>query len=436
MIKIQRHVFALYFGSMVFCMLQAGVTATAQTQGPVPTEEKITDLEASAKATAVWQRQIKTVLPTTRGCHRATYPSLVWRDTPCAQTAGLPPASPRPPENALLVGGAGGDVLATAFSPFNIVSFEGSFLNVNTTGWFNVNTTSGLVSGRNEYSLQISTNKFNTPLCADAHPLAADGNCQGWEQVLYSTGEGIVWLQSWLLNFGNPGDSCPGGWLAVSEFKRVDCAFNGAGIAIPPQTSPASLRQLVLKLSVDPTTDRLWLFNTGAEVVEADNDDKLGLAANWLNAEFGIYGDLTLHLARFDANSSLVLQLNYERSDALIATPTFQLAQGTTGETNSLTLVRSPICVRSAPFNSVTFKESNIANDGYACPALPGPVSACQVATEDVTTAEQTLAKAMAAEQKPTCKGTNSVNCIREAAAAQQAVSAAVALKAKDCKPT
>ena len=187
-----------------------------------------------------WRNSMKTTPTPGIGCFSASYPSAVWQQVTCttAPNVPYPPADGTQPQT---VGGGGNDFVAVATSGL-LSSAEGSFPSV-----------SGLASA-NSYSLQLNVQPFNDPpACSGA---ANPSQCQGWQQFLYSQTAAQVYMQYWLLNYGN---ACPGGW---NTYKSVDCWKNSSAIGgvVEPV---ANLPYVTLSGSATGGTDEADACRTG-----------------------------------------------------------------------------------------------------------------------------------------------------------------------------
>src|SRR5579862_3621622 len=125
----------------------------------------------------------RTHLP--KGCFRATYPAIEWRQVSCAPA----PSRPFLPARGLRAETVGNGTDFTASVPNLISSAVGSFDRV--TG---VTFEEGY-GQFNSYSLQLNVKPFQTPVCAGS---ANPSNCLGWQQFLLAP---EVFMQYWLIGY-------------------------------------------------------------------------------------------------------------------------------------------------------------------------------------------------------------------------------------------
>jgi hypothetical protein len=127
-----------------------------------------------------WRRQmVRTPFPKP-GCYTSGYPETEWREVPCSTAE----ARPHP---------TNGDYSARVSSG-SILSATGLFDSV--TG---ANGETDSQAGANQFSLQLNTNSFDSPLCDKGNSGCA------WQQYIYDS-PGNVYIQYWLINNKQP---CP-----------------------------------------------------------------------------------------------------------------------------------------------------------------------------------------------------------------------------------
>jgi hypothetical protein len=204
-----------------------------------------------------------------KGCFTSAFPRIAWEEVPC-KTA---PARPYPPAKGgqpYIVGGADGDFTAQVQAS-TLSSAVGSFDSI-------TNVTSERDHDPNTYSLQLNTNFFPTTACLGAPDPA---KCRGFQQFVYTT-EGVVYMQYWLLNYGN----CPQGW----DQYQSNCFTNSPATGVPAQ-SLADLAQLTLTGQASPGTDTVILTTGSGPIAAVNQDSVLNLSVGWFTAEFNIFGD-------------------------------------------------------------------------------------------------------------------------------------------------
>ena len=282
-----------------------------------------------------WRAAIaKTPLPE-EGCFKADYPNATWSQVQC-KTAPRRPYLPRGRRGYLT--GNGNDYAAVVSGP--ISSGTGNFPVV--TG---LKSETGYDGEANTYSLQLNSNFFTTSVCNGASNPA---DCLGWEQFVYSN-SGVAFMQYWLLDYGS---RCPsGGWM---EYEG-SCYRNSTAVGVPTQV----ITQLAnLKLSgaaVANGTDTLVMTTASSAYSTTGKDSVVDLAAGWSQAEFNVVGDGGGSEAKFNKGTSLTVEIALK--DGKTTAPTCEGDDGTTGETNNLTLKSCSTGSGSTPY--IKFVESD-----------------------------------------------------------------------------
>ena len=280
------------------------------------------------------------------GCFTASYPSAVWQQVTCtvAPNVPYPPANGAQPQTV----GNGTDFSAIAASGI-LSSAEGSFPSV-----------SGLTSA-NSYSLQVNAQRFNDPpACSGA---ANPSQCQGWQQFIYSQSASQVFMEYWLLNYGN---ACPGGW---TTYQSVNCYKNSSAVGA---TEPvANLPYVSLSGSATGGTDEAMLEDGLTEQLYtiSASDGLLDLESYWNTAEFNVFGDCCSNQVNFNSGTTFVVQTSVDNGTT--NAPTYA-EEGFTGETNNLNLEPQPGPV-SCPYGGtspgIQFEESNVSGTTVTCGA-------------------------------------------------------------------
>ena len=99
-----------------------------------------------------------------------------------------------------------------------------------------------------------------------------------------------------------------------------------------------------------------FVFTTASEAYSTSgNDSVVDLASAWNAIEFNVVGDGGGSSAKFNKGSSITVQIALK--DGSTAAPACKADDGTTGETNNLTLGTCSTAGGSSP--SVTFKETH-----------------------------------------------------------------------------
>ena len=329
---------------------QVPITTSAST---VADAGKMSDPEKAARRT--WAAVMKNIPVPGKGCFHVSYPNVAWESVECKEAKPrVHHASRRPAVLAPAYAGFGNDYIAGSTQGL-IFEAHGHFFISGVTSETNYPNNDceppencGIL-GQNDYSLQLNTNQAYTPACN------GNGNCTVWQQFIYSTdsqqGGALLGMQYWLLNFGN----CPSGWQHPSNEggtpDTVDCYMNSQ--AVPTANIPVTdLGNVMLQGWASPANgtdfnDCVFL-NYGDEWFSAVcAASVLDIGSVWTQAEFNVFGDLDSSQADFNPGSQIVVQLGIENGSnyppvCLLGAPNNKPiafpGQGTTGETNSLTL--------------------------------------------------------------------------------------------------
>jgi len=128
-------------------------------------------------------------------------------------------------------------------------------------------------------------------------------------------------------------------------------------VHIHPDQTITDLAQLSLIGTAAPGGNDSVSVSVGSHLYRAapQSDDVLGLAGQWHDAEFNVFGDCCGSQAVFNYGSTIIVHLSVE--DGTTNTP-LCISRGYTGETNNLNLVGS--CqTQGGSQPGITFKESN-----------------------------------------------------------------------------
>lgn len=320
-------------------------------------------------------RMLKLPLQKT-GCFNATYPNVEWHEVQCG----------RPSKDRNSVGN-GADYVAQT---------TGNYISLS-TGTFTVPASSaGSETGQlhgsgpgvaNLFTLQMNSQSpvnssdgspFNTPACGGVV------GCSGWEQFVFSQSQGPApgpgqmsaapgttpalfveyWLYnagptcpalpSWALNGQPPGTPWPGG--------GGTCVFNGPSTYVPPLTS-AQLPGVVMTATAG--ANDTVVLTTPSGMYAYSEPSALGLNNAWTETEFNVFGDCCATDATFTSPTTLVVSLQI--ADGFPNAPTCIANDGTTGETNSLTLSGTPTVIPILPDPSIEFTETNVSPTAASC---------------------------------------------------------------------
>ena len=312
-------------------VLAAGCGAKVETEKSQPIAS--TDVGKPTQATASQKQwhDAMWVTPTPKdGCFHATYPGLAWNEVPCIKVEE-PPYRPAnvvdrqilPPQE--FVGGGGTQDIAAMVTNGSITTAEGQF--PETYGYGNAD----------RFSLQINTNPFTT---ASGCQFGA-ASCQGWQQFIYSTHTGHLFIQYWLINYGA---TCPPsqGWHSDGG---VSCYKNSVEYDLGDNLT--NLQDWVLggrSLNGHDTVAAGGLTSMSAATQTAVFD--LDTNPVWNIAEFNVFGDGSQSpAANFDgAHPHVNVQIEVTNEHALTTvSPTVQ-AISYTAEVNNFTIVPGSPC--------------------------------------------------------------------------------------------
>lgn len=337
-----------------------------------------------------WSETMMTEHVPSPGCSKATVPVEKWVSIPCSAVPVQGWYTPRRTDK----GAAAGAREVAAFvqpkggRPGTIRRVEGAFSDAKVAGEVNATRDGKITPGAGVFSLQLNTNTFATPMCKGS----ANPDCRGWEQFILSndpgSAAGQLFIQYWLLHFGSP---CPGMWTPSGS----DCVFTTQAVEVKLLTLK-QLNNVILSAKVeDNGTDTVVLNQPGSELFAFNSDSRLELAPNWTTAQFNVFGDKAGRQAMFSPGSWLMGDV---RVDAESDGDVVPIVVSLSGETNSLTQL-TPGC-RRAGIPGVSFKESNVAGDGYICPD-----DQCGLHRQEVAYDQKALATAQAALATPACSG-------------------------------
>jgi hypothetical protein len=268
------------------------------------------------------------------GCFTAAYPSLAWHQVACK----VAPARPYVPRS----GGAGFTV-----GNGNDYSAVVTGLISTTVGTFPTITGLKKEKGagvKNAYSLQINSQFFASPTCSGA---SNPSKCLGWEQFVYST-TGAAFMQYWLIDYNA---TCPsGGWMKYS----TDCYRNSAAVGVPAEVITELSTLKLSGTAISNGTDTLVFTTSTRAYTTTGSDSVVDLGAFWNASEWNVIGDGGGSQAVFNKGTSITV--NIALTDGSTAAPTCEAHDGTTGETNNLTLGACTASGGATP--SVQFTES------------------------------------------------------------------------------
>jgi hypothetical protein len=290
---------------------------------------------SEAQRQADWRETMKHMPSSGGGCFTATYPTAAWVKADCVAAPQIP-FIPRHGHGAYTVGN-GNDYAAVVTGL--VSNGEGSFPAVTVT-----KETDG--GAPNTYSIQLNSQFFASPACSGA---TNPSKCLGWEQFVYSSSSRAGFMQYWLITYGS---KCPsGGWMSYSG----DCYRNSAAVSIPTEAITNLGSMTLTGNAVSAGLDTLT-FTVGTKAYRTTGADTVVTLANYWNAaEFNVIGDGGGSEAVFKRGTNITVSIAL--TDGLTAAPVCKSDDGTTGETNNLTLHACTASGGSTP--SVSFTESN-----------------------------------------------------------------------------
>jgi len=351
-------------GFLTMCCLPLAVAQSS---------DEVVDQEA--KAQEVWRDAMHQISVPGEGCFHASYPSVRWEQTECAPAPGYRSALPKPINRDLSreqTVGNGYDYVAQAPSGHVFSLAAGSFPTVTgVTSEKSVGVAAfgdGGILGANEYTLQVNTNFYHSAACGSY------ANCLAWQQYVLSTntpvsltssqltGDTEVFIEYWLIDYGSSSRaSCPSGFInggADSEGPGVDCVQNTpASLIYKGQIPITDLSSLKLSGSaVSGGTDAATAtFGTNAYSATV-KDSYTDISSGWSQAEYNVLGNAGGSRADFNT-SGVSITVKIALTDGSTTAPTCvspSSYDGTTGETNNLTLGSCSGTGGSAPYIEFT----------------------------------------------------------------------------------
>jgi hypothetical protein len=339
----------------LICLTAAMVPAAAQNLQPVgpvqvttmtsaSTAAMATDPEAAARTS--WRAAIKNSPAPGKGCFHMSYPSVDWESVDCK--IAKPRAHPVPVNPTLGAPGAGNgsDYVASVQGQGRLINFAaGKFFISNVTSETGIAPCPGCGTGSrsNEYSLQLNTNNkdyitnsfIRTAACGDYY------DCHVWQQFMYAPdynqlGEAALFMQYWLYNWtGN----CPRGYWSVPDGGvGTSTCYKNSALAALPDIPVTDLGDVILTaFAGNGGDDSVALIYGNDSWAVTASDSVLDIASVWTQAEFNVVGDMNVTQANFNRGSQITVLLEIADGSSAPA-PTCQNLEGTTGETNNMTL--------------------------------------------------------------------------------------------------
>jgi hypothetical protein len=215
---------------------------------------------------------------------------------------------------------------------------------------------------KNAFTLQLNTEFFSTSVCKGS---GTPSMCEGWQQFIYayhySGTTNLVFMQYWLLYWDT---KCPSGWNTYNTGSYTFCYANSAGTSYGalPAKDLGDI-SLVAKASSGGTDTVTLSSSLGGASSASGNDSKLDLASAWNTTEWGAFGDAGGAEANFGAKSTLEAQTALQ---ATSSTAPKCVVEGFTGETNNLTLTKTP-ALGSEPSPTMGSTQTNASPKAKSC---------------------------------------------------------------------
>ena len=323
--------------------------------------------QAEAQAHEAWSQTMHQISTPESGCFHASYPSTQWEKVECAPAPAYRSAVRRPKGSEQIVGNGydyvaqvpAGHLLSSALGSFVAASDVKSEKSVGVPAFGG-----GGILGPNEYTLQVNTNFYNSAAC-DGYSY-----CLAWQQYVMSTntpvsltsdqltGKTEVFIEYWLINYGvdNGSDICPAGFIdggPDGEGPGDDCVQNTPAVVVYkgqfPITSVADLK-LSGSAAAGGTDKATVTFGANAYTATVA-DSYTDISSGWTQAEFNVLGNAGGSEAVFNSGAALTVRLVV--ADGSTSAPTCvspSAYDGTTGETNNLTLGKCTAVSGATPY--------------------------------------------------------------------------------------
>jgi hypothetical protein len=350
--------FALPFQILAFA---GGVFAQTSVGPAAPGAPAASAQPPSAQALKNWRDGMTHAPPPEKGCFTLSYPNTKWQQVPCQAGPAHPFLPARGPRPSTV--GNGNDVAAGTTGQISLAigSFDSVSGVTSVTGEF----------GSNDYSLQLNTDRFITPICSGA---GTPANCRGWQQFVYSnngctnsSGQvPCVFIQYWLLGWGST--TCPssGGWTFFQNGSDDECVTN-SNVVVPPQQPLSNLGNLAVIAEANSGGMDAVIFSTGTALyVVQNNDNVLDLAGNWSALEYNIVGDGNGTVSTFNNGAAVVVRASIDNGGSTLPSCVSNTFTGYTGETNNLNFA-SPPAAQQGTLPALAFAQSSAGGVGSPC---------------------------------------------------------------------
>jgi hypothetical protein len=241
--------------------------------------------------------------------------------------------------------------------------------------------------GSNDYSLQLNTNTFNSPVCSGA---GTPGLCVGWQQFIYSqaqcsdgtTNSACVFMQYWLIGWGST--TCPSGaWTYYNNFGDDECYAN-SNVVVPPQQPISNLGNLAVIAEATAGGMDAVIFSSGSSLYAVQNSDSmLGLGqADWTAFEYNLVGDCCGGAATINSGAAITVRDSVDNGTMSAPTCLGSNFSGFTAETNSLNFA-APSAARRGTSPAVVFTENSTGSVSQVCSSASDLASGVLTDTHD-----------------------------------------------------
>ena len=317
----------------------------------------------SPQTEAGWQQAITHLAAPALGCYHASYPVLQWRAVTCRAAPRWPlepavPSQPAAPAATSPVGD-GNDYSAEVAGTISQATGSFPYISKGIAEEGQVGGEGSLVA--NTFTLQLDTQFFtDPPACSGS---SDPGACQGWQQFVYETDSGTVYMQYWLIKYAA---TCPSGWITYSD----DCYTNSPASTYPGGAiTAADLATTTVSGSASlGGDDEVTLVSGGQATMAANVDSVLSLAQYWDITEFGVFGDGNGSRAYFGTHTILATATTLASTSS--SAPTC-VQEGFTSETNNIELGHTPaIDAQVSP--TMASVQGNGSSQPASCSVAPG----------------------------------------------------------------
>jgi len=250
--------------------------------------------------------------------------------------------------------------------------------------------------GDNDFSLQVNANQFrtSTPNATQSNgtnPCASGSACTGWQQFILTNYASLspigsnIYIQFWLIGyqaaFGTcPNSQIPGGWesglLGQWRTSNGSCFINSPAVGVPVQNISAIFSGQLLFAGINDLGGldvvSLLVGNQGFALALPTNF--IGLGQVWTQAEFNVLGLWNSSQAVFSPGQTIGVADTLTGAGGTAISAKCVPNQGTTGETNNLSLGQCP-CFSNG--SQIEFTESNLPPPGSDPPFTLTPFCAC-----------------------------------------------------------